>query len=273
MKYRVKWVENNLGVTRSALRVYESRGLLSQDFGKYREYDEDDIQRIWVIKELQGLGYSLREIKEIASNQDFDFHTAMCEKIDELEARREELDSLIDFAKMVKLGGRIPMRTEMGSKTYQEHHEEELREYTLNDASEGISEMLGFVSKLGNDKLDIDKFAKAIETLSNGPMGDGEIRDSIIVDYLLRQLVQKKDEGPDSPEVQLIVSMIYDLLKAKVAVNGKQIPEDRFSALYGGSFINGDMGRTNRLAYTPEGCDFIADAMARFGGFDDKDDL
>ncbi len=30
--------------------------------GQYRDYDDDDIDRIWTIRVLQGMGYSIKEI-------------------------------------------------------------------------------------------------------------------------------------------------------------------------------------------------------------------
>lgn len=63
MKYTVKWLEDNLGITRKALRNYEAKGLLSSEvsrnpFNNYREYDDEDIDRIWSIKILQSVGYT-----------------------------------------------------------------------------------------------------------------------------------------------------------------------------------------------------------------------
>ena len=63
MGYKVKWVEDNLGVTRKALRGFEEAGLMPKNIGRqYRDYDEDDIDRIWTIRVLQGMGYKLKEI-------------------------------------------------------------------------------------------------------------------------------------------------------------------------------------------------------------------
>lgn len=63
MGYKVKWVEDNLGVTRKALRGFEEAGLMLKNQGRqYRDYDEDDIDRIWTIRVLQGMGYKLKEI-------------------------------------------------------------------------------------------------------------------------------------------------------------------------------------------------------------------
>mgnify|MGYP003299587528 CR=1 FL=1 len=68
MGYKVKWVEDNLGITRKALRVFESAGLMPKNEGsKYRDYTEDDIDRLWTIRVLQGMGYTLKEIAQMCS--------------------------------------------------------------------------------------------------------------------------------------------------------------------------------------------------------------
>ena len=39
MGYKVKWVEDNLGVTRKALRGFEEAGLMPENTGRqYRDY-------------------------------------------------------------------------------------------------------------------------------------------------------------------------------------------------------------------------------------------
>ena len=51
MGYKVKWVEDHLGVSRKALRGFEEAGLMPPNKdGKYRDYDDDDLDRIWAIK-------------------------------------------------------------------------------------------------------------------------------------------------------------------------------------------------------------------------------
>lgn len=57
MGYSVKWVNENLGITRDMLRYYEKEGLLSKEdtqnkANKYRNYSDEDIEKIWGIKLL-----------------------------------------------------------------------------------------------------------------------------------------------------------------------------------------------------------------------------
>ena len=56
MGYKVKWVEDHLGISRKALRNYERLGLMPPNKDeKYRDYSDEDIDRIWSIKILQGV--------------------------------------------------------------------------------------------------------------------------------------------------------------------------------------------------------------------------
>lgn len=67
MGYSVKWVTENLGITRDMLRYYEKEHLLPDKgmrnpTNKYRDYSEEDIERIWGIKLLIGVGFTAKEI-------------------------------------------------------------------------------------------------------------------------------------------------------------------------------------------------------------------
>lgn len=88
MGYKVKWVEDNLGVTRKALRGFEKAGLMPENKdGQYRDYDDDDIDRIWTIRVLQGMGYKINEIVEMVNDEEFDFYNSICKKVEELEEK------------------------------------------------------------------------------------------------------------------------------------------------------------------------------------------
>ena len=85
VKYTVNWVEKNLGVTRKTLRIYEEKGLMDKTTfqnpdNRYREYSDQDIERIWFYRLLQGIGYSLNEIVEMIQTADFDFYASISAK-------------------------------------------------------------------------------------------------------------------------------------------------------------------------------------------------
>jgi len=46
--FKVKWVEDNLGVTRKALRKFEEKGLMPKnEDGQYRDYTDEDIEALF----------------------------------------------------------------------------------------------------------------------------------------------------------------------------------------------------------------------------------
>ncbi len=63
-------VANKAELSIDTLRFYEREGLISSPrrlFSGYRDYPEEVLGRLDFIKEAKGLGFSLREIKELLS--------------------------------------------------------------------------------------------------------------------------------------------------------------------------------------------------------------
>lgn len=100
MGYKVKWVEENLGVSRKALRNFEAKGLMPKNDGGYRDYSDVDIDRIWTIRILQGMGYTLTEIVNMTNDETFDFDSSIQTKVKELEKKKKKS---IDILVMQKL--------------------------------------------------------------------------------------------------------------------------------------------------------------------------
>lgn len=122
--YKVKWVEDHFGISRKALCNYEKLGLMPPNIGgKYRDYSDEDIDRIWSIKILQGVGYSLAEIRELKDNKEAYFYKSISDKVVELERKRDDITNFIEFAKTIKLTGRVPTTKQVGSIRYSEFME------------------------------------------------------------------------------------------------------------------------------------------------------
>ena len=62
-------LSKHTGATPRAIRLYDNIGLIPipNRKGKYRDYTDNDIELIKIIKEAQCLGFKLSEIKEISS--------------------------------------------------------------------------------------------------------------------------------------------------------------------------------------------------------------
>ena len=138
MGYQVKWVEDHLGITRKALRGYEEKGLIPKNKdGKYREYSDDQIERLWQIKLLQGTGYSLDEIREMFSCNQLDFDKSLKQKITELRKRKKEIDDTLGYAEMIEMSGRMPyLPKEMGTMTANEFLSQALNKWNMNNQPE-----------------------------------------------------------------------------------------------------------------------------------------
>lgn len=104
----VNEVSKLTGVSVRTLQYYDSIGLLKPTEyteSGYRLYDDtalETLQQIMFFKELE---FSLKEIKEIISDPDFDKAKALEQQIDLLTLKKEHLENLIDFARGVKALG------------------------------------------------------------------------------------------------------------------------------------------------------------------------
>lgn len=120
MGYSVKCMVENLGITRDMLRYYEKEKLLPTNesrnpTNKYRDYSDEDIERIGGIKLLIGIGFTAKEIYALMNDLDFDFDTAIAKKVAELERKHDENLIYLEFAKSIKFMGRVPTTSKIGS--------------------------------------------------------------------------------------------------------------------------------------------------------------
>ena len=137
---RVKGIEEHLGITTSAIKGYEKKGLI-QTFGgelynkgnKTRQYTADDIETMWLIKVLQSVGFTLQEISEIKENKEDKFFELLELKIQQLEADIAIRDYFLGYAKEIKLIGRIPVfPEELGSITWNEYYNKIINECNIH---------------------------------------------------------------------------------------------------------------------------------------------
>ncbi len=258
--YRVKWIEDNLGISRKALRNYEEEGLMPKnEGGKYRDYTEKDIDRIWNIRVLQGVGYSLKEIKAMDEDESFDYAESLEKKIRELEEKREAIERNLGYAKFIKLTGRIPLRPkEMGSVTAQEFYEKSLEGWNL-DGDEKASELASLVEKM---------LAGDIAELSCTQEGVGLMMETVIP----LEILKRQDSGVHDDEVQLLVKMLYEN-RIELFEELKEITKEQFVRCEVNNYLYGDVARMKEEAIGKEGCRFIANAIAVFGGYESSSEV
>lgn len=272
MGYKVKWVEENLGVSRKALRNFEAKGLMPKNDGGYRDYSDVDIDRIWTIRILQGMGYTLTEIVNMTNDETFDFDSSIQTKVKELEKKKEEIDRHLDYAKTIKATGRFPLRPKvMGSVKFDEFYEKSLNEWNLNNRKDDkiyleIADKYLNLSTEEFDKSNLGKVFKILEMLQNNP-------DFIVERYLLpREIGKRKHLGVNHPEVQLLVKMLYEARLRNIP-RYSEMSLNQFVRFETSSYKNGDVSRMNELNFGKDECDFIADAIAVFGGYKNYDEV
>lgn len=268
--YKVKWVEENLGISRKALRNFEAKGLMPKNNGGYRDYSDDDIDRIWTIRVLQGMGYKLTEIEKMASDENFDFDSSIQIKVKELEAKKEKVDRHLGYAKAIKATGRFPSRPKiMGSVKFNEFYEKSLNEWNINNSNEGkcwqeIADKYLNLSTEDFDKSDLGKVLFLLEKIQNHP-------DIFVESYLFpREIARRKVLGANHPEVQLLVKMMYDSKMRNIPEYNK-MSLNQFVRFEASNYKSGDVSHMNKNNFGKEECDFIADAIAVFGGYQNYD--
>ena len=265
MGYKVKWVEDNLGVTRKALRVFEKAGLMPENkSGQYRDYDDDDIDRIWTIRVLQGMGYSIKEICDMVADDRFDFDTSISQKIEQLEEKKVELERHLGYAKTIKLTGRFPSRPKkMGEVKFENFQNNAIERWNISGdpQSELYAKLAETMLSKSNEEWnnsDLGRMLAALEMMKNTDL------DLLLAEYVLPKVVcKRKALGADHPEIQLMVKLIYEnqnILGQAYGMEGEMTIK-QFSRFYSSSYLAGDVAKLKAGEYSEEDCEFIAEAI------------
>lgn len=276
MGYKVKWIEDNLGVSRKALRNFEALELIPKnEDGKYRDYSDEDIERIWAIRLLQGIGFSLREIKSLSKDESLDFETSLEGKIKELEKKKEEIERHLGYAKTIKLTGRIPSKPKkIGSVTFNEFCEKALNEWNINSDSQirRCEELVDLILNKPEDEFtdtDIEKLFTFLQDCQENMSNlDLFMKEKVI----LQQILKRKEKGTTDTEVQLLIKMLYEN-RMNCSHELANLSVNQFVRFEASGYVSGDVVRFREREYGKEGCLFIADAIAVFGGYSCYDEV
>lgn len=273
MGYSVKWVTENLGITRDMLRYYEKEHLLP-DTGmrnptnKYRDYSEEDIERIWGIKLLIGVGFTAKEIYSLMNDSEYDFDTAIAQKVKELERKHDENLIYLEFAKSIKFMGRVPTTSKIGSMRFDDFLEYAHENWNFYDDPRSAPFMQlsdALISKKASD-WSPDELERLMDMF-----GDTE---SMMHTFALHGYYQVISDmralDYSSETVQRVVALLHRYLvdhNTEPELDGKITPQ--FVAKYTAPFfLGGDVAALHERNYGKDGCLFIAQALAYYGGYD-----
>ena len=282
MKYTVKWIEDHLGITRSALKYYEAKGLMSKyesrnPVNNYREYNESDLDRIWCIKILQGIGFSVREIKALLDNPDSDFYASISQKVSELEKQRDEILQYIDFAKSIKLTGRVPSTGKVGSVRYEDFIRQTRENWNFYNKPmvEPYLSAMNEVFQTDDTDCNENDFGK-LEKLASLLNHFQETQITCTMNAYYQIIAEMRGLDYKSKPVQTVVRLLYHFMREQ---NVTQESEETFNpyifAKYTAPFFldGSDIAKINHLNYGKESCQFIAEAIAYFGGYQTMQEL
>ena len=119
MNYKIKWIEENLGITRNMIRRYEKEGLLPENKeGRDRAFTQEDLMKLWHIRIFVKMGFSLSEIKELIHEGSLS-KLAFDQKMKELEKEREMIEEQINFMKVIDATGKIPSAFDQRTKPFE----------------------------------------------------------------------------------------------------------------------------------------------------------
>ena len=277
MGYKVKWVEDNLGVTRKALRVFEKAGLMPENKGhQYRDYDDDDLDRIWTIRVLQGMGYSIKEIVDMVSDDEFDFDASISQKVVQLEEKMVEMERHLGYAKTIKLTGRFPLRPKkMGNVKFEDFQNDAIERWNISADSQGeayaqLADTI--ISKLPEEWADSDLG----RILSVFEMMKSMDSDLLLAEHVLpKAICKRKALGANHLDIQLMVKLIYENQNALCRSQGmeSEMTIKQFAHFYSSSYLAGDIAKMKASEYSEEDCEFIAEAVSIFAGYKNHDEL
>jgi Predicted transcriptional regulators len=104
---KIQELAEKMGLSVHTIRFYEKEGLLDnrhvqRERNNYRNYSDEAVERLQMIKKFQGLGCSLAELKDVFQDQDTNTKTHQQiiewieQKKDEIERKKAEYDQILE---------------------------------------------------------------------------------------------------------------------------------------------------------------------------------
>ena len=287
-----KWIETNMGITRKTIDMYEKQGFIhptkNPNNGKYREFSEDDLKQIWHVKFFVELGFSHKEIKNMLSNPDFNFHKAIEEKIKKMESEKKRLEQSIGLAKFIKVTGLFPsIPQEMGSIKFEDFLKYSCESLSIDVDSQSaiMYEIIQYAISKHNTEWDNENIQQLFENIlakSESEWNDDDMLS--IVEFFTNILVENNPESmfmlqsywkklaalshyeASHPEVQAVVKKMYDFEKNTLFYeHSNTITPQWYAQHVPNYFIGSDIANLNEKNLGKSNCEFIVKAIKYFG--------
>ena len=273
MGYSVKWVVENLGITRDMLRYYEKEKLLPIDetrnpLNKYRDYSDEDIERIWSIKLLIGIGFSAKEIRAFSDGK-FSFYEAISEKVEQLEKRRDEILTYLEFAKTIKITGRIPNTVKIGDMKFDDFIAYAHQNWNAFHNPQYEKQMAFIDTIIEKPATEWNESDLKCLTDFYGELEPEQLAEAQTVAGYYRVIVDLMYLDYKSDAVQTVVNCLYKhMLHGIEQQYQEKFTPVRFADHTISMFVDSGFAELNERSYGKDGCLFIAQAVAHFGNYE-----
>ena len=275
MGHKIKWIEENLGISRESVRHYKDKGLFikCQDVGaNCYEYSDEEIQRIWCIKLLLAIGYSTDEVKKILETPEFDFYDSISANIEKLENMKQDLEKYIQFAETIKTTGRMPDVEKLVSTKFRDFINSTGGSWNLYSDSK-MAKTADIVKKMAEGK----EHMVAEELMENDAIwSNEEVIVAVNVGAYYRLLIELSNNDYKSENVQAVVKLLYKFLSENTEMTQykEKFTPRKFADHFAMTFVPGsDIAKLNLKEFGTEPSLFIANAIAYFGGYDSVNDI
>lgn len=274
MKYGPKWIEDNLGIKRSTLRVYERKGLLPHRRETWREYTKEEVEYIWMLKVLTGVGFSHKELREAIEDGDLDIRKGLTKRLSVLEAQRDEIERNIRYLKEIKQMGRIPAWPKQGIEKFDDFQESAKQAVVSEGADSAMEELADMLMELLEGEPRENAFLEFMRTIMSGNLGilesEESLQASIAMNALLQIIASKKYLDPHEPYVQSLVRALYEAEEEVAAAQGHELTPSIFARHNLASLTSfGDSAVISRSQLGEDGSEYVAKAIAIFAGYED----
>ena len=271
MGYSPKWVRENLGISDDTIKYYESKKLISKvntrnPCNNYRDFTEKDIERIWGIKLLRGLGFSADEIYEFDNNHNYNFYDAISKKVKELEKRYDELRANLGFAKTIKMTGQVPSVTKLGIMKFDDFIEFSRQNWNVFNDPKG-AKYLNVVDAILTDRATDEGKEKIFDNFMEflGATEAEELPKIITTTGYIKVVINMMHLGFQSNTVQSVIKCFYEYnLNLLEPIDKANYTPIMFANRYIPLFIDSDVARINERNYGKDCCMFVAKSIAYF---------
>lgn len=204
---------------------------------------------------------------------DFDFNIAIAKKVEKLEQKHDEDLIYLEFAKSIKLLGRVPTTSKIGSVKFDEFLEYARKNWNFYDdpCSASFMQMADLLTSKTPQEWSPNDVERIFEMFKN--FNAEELMHTYALHGYYQVISDMRDYNYSSDMVQRVVRLLHEYLighNTEPKLDGKITPQ--FIAKYiAPFFLDGDVALQHERNYGKEGCLFIAQALAYYGGYEIDD--